>query len=118
MPVKDYFNPELLLGLYPTLFPYGCGAPYDSSRPVPLSLNQHIRYLLAYDDQRFEKHHSFMFVLCNIMQRRQLCLNASLMASRPYFHDVASDRQKLTSKEIEAALVSVTKTAFSLAINP
>ena len=118
MPVKDCFNPELLLGLYPTLFPYGCGAPYDSSRPVPVSLNQHIRYLLAYDDQRFEKHHSFMFVLFNIMQRRQACLNTTLMASRPYFQDAASDLQTLTSKEIESALVSVTKKAFSLASNP
>ena len=118
MPDKDCFNPELLFGLYPTLFPYGCGAPYDSSRPAPVSLNQHIRYLLAYDDQRFEKHHSFMFVLLNIMQRRQACLNATLMASRPYFQDAASDLQTLTSKEIEAALVSVTKKAFSLATNP
>ena len=118
MPVKDCFNPELLLGLYPTLFPYGCGAPYDSSRPVPVSLNQHICYLLAYDDQRFEKHHSFMLVLFHMMQWRQACLNATLMASRPYFQDVASDLQTLTSKEIEAALVSVTKKAFSLATNP
>ncbi|CAF1436248.1 unnamed protein product [Adineta steineri] len=93
MPIKDYFNPELLLGLYPTLFPYGFGAPQDSSRPVSVSLEQHIRYLLAYDDQRFEKHHSFMFVLFNIMQRRQACWNATLMASRPYFQDAANDLQ-------------------------
>ncbi len=118
MPVNDCLNPELLLGLYPTLFPYGCGAPYNSSRPVPVSFNQHIRYLLAYDDQRFEKHHSFMFVLFNIMQRRQACWNATLMASRPYFQDAASDLQTLTSKEIEAALVSVTKKTFSSATNP
>ncbi|CAF4606029.1 unnamed protein product, partial [Rotaria magnacalcarata] len=58
MPVNDCVNPEFLLGLFPTLFPYGCGAPYDSTRPSPVSLNQHIRYLLAYEDQRFEKHHS------------------------------------------------------------
>ena len=108
----------MLLGLYPTLFPYGCGAPCDSSRPVSVSLNQHIRYLLAYDDQRFEKHHSFMFVLFNITQRRQACWNATLMASRSYFQDAASDLQTLTSKEIEAALVSVTKKTFSSVTNP
>ena len=83
-----------------------------------MSLNQHIRYLLAYDDQRFEKHHSFMFVLFNIIQRRQACWNATLMASRPYFQDAASDLQTLTSKEIEAALVSVTKKTFSSSANP
>jgi hypothetical protein len=118
MPVNDCFNPELLLGLYPTLFPYGCGAPQNSSRPIPVSLNHHIRYLLAYDDQRFEKHHSFMFLLFNIIQRRQACWNATLMASRPYFQDAASDLQTLTSKEIETALVSITKKTFTSAANP
>ncbi|CAF1021920.1 unnamed protein product [Didymodactylos carnosus] len=29
-PVNDFSNPELLPGLYPTLFPYGCGVPEDS----------------------------------------------------------------------------------------
>ncbi|CAF4230958.1 unnamed protein product, partial [Adineta steineri] len=118
MPINDCFNPELLLGLYPTLFPYGCGAPQDSSRPVSVSLEQHIRYLLAYDDQRFEKHHSFLFVLFNIMQRRQACWNATLMASRPYFQDAASDLQTLTSKEIEAALITINKKTFSSVDNP
>ena len=118
MPVKDCYNTELFLGLFPTLFPYGTGAPYDSSRPIAISLNQHIRYLLAYDDQRFEKHHSFMFVMFNVMQRRQACWNASLMASRPYFRDTASDLQTLTSKEIETALISATKHTFSSITNP
>lgn len=118
VPVNDCRNSELLLGLYPTLFPYGCGVPYDSSRPVSVSLNQHIRYLLTYEDQRFEKHHSFMFVIFNMMQRRQACWNATLMASRPYFQDAASDLQILTSKEIEAALISVTKKTFSSVTSP
>lgn len=118
MPVKDCYNSELLLGLFPTLFPYGCGPPYDPSRPTAVSLNQHIRYLLAYEDRRFEKHHSFMFVMFNVMQRRQACWNASLMASRPYFRDAATDLQSLTTKEIETALVSATKKAFSSITNP
>ena len=118
MPAHDYSNPELLLGLFPTLFPYGYGTPYDPSRPMPVSLSQHIRYLLAYDDQRFERHHSFMFVLFNMMQRRQACWNASLMASRPYFQDTATDLQTLTSKEIEVALISVAKKTFSSVENP
>ena len=69
-PANDFSNPELLPGLYPTLFPYGCGVPEDSSRPTKVSLNQHIRYLLSLEDRRFEKHHSFMFVLFNMIQRR------------------------------------------------
>ncbi|CAF4002524.1 unnamed protein product [Adineta steineri] len=118
MPVNDCYNSELFLGLFPTLFPYGFGAPYDLSRPTAVSLNQHIRYLLAHEDQRFEKHHSFMFVMFNILQRRQACWNASLMASRPYFQDAATDLQTLTTKEIEAALLSATKNTFSSIANP
>jgi hypothetical protein len=118
IPINDCFNPELLLGLYPTLFPYGCGAPQCLSRPIPVSLEQHIRYLLAYDDQRFEKHHSFMFVLFNILQRRQACRNATLMASRPYFQTAANDLQTLTSKEIESALITIGKKTFSSVDNP
>ena len=113
IPVKDYCNPEYLLGLFPTLFPFGCGAPHDPSRPLPVSLSQHMRYLLAYDDQRFEKHHSFMFVVFNMLQRQQACWNATLMASRPYFRDNATDLQTLTSKEIETALINVTDNTFS-----
>ena len=108
-PVRDCFNAELLLGLFPTLFPYGCGVPHDDSRPIRVSLAKHVRYLLTYEDHRFEKHHSFMFVLFNMMQRQQACWNASLIASRPYFHDVAADLQALSSKEIESALIHISK---------
>jgi hypothetical protein len=87
-------------------------------RPTAVSLNQHIRYLLAYEDQRFEKHHSFMFVMFNVLQRRQACWNASLMASRPYFRDTATNLQTLTSKEIETALISATTHTFSSITNP
>lgn len=118
IPVSDYQNQELLLGLFPTLFPYGCGAPCDPSRPNSITLNQHIRYLLAYNDQRFEQHHSFMFIVFNLIQRRQACQNASLMASRPYFRDAANDLQNLTSKEIEAALVNINNKTFSSVENP
>lgn len=117
-PVKDCYNAELLLGLFPSLFPYGCGVPHDESRPFPVSLIKHVRYLLTYEDQRFEKHHSFMFVLFNMMQRQQACWNASLVASKPYFHNVAADLQDLSSKEIETALIHISKKKFSPVNNP
>jgi hypothetical protein len=112
-PANEILNQELILGLFPTLFPYGCGAPHDLSRPVSVSLNQHIQYLLTYDDHRFEKHYSFIFVLFNMIQRRQACYNASLTASRPYFRSIASDLQTLTSKEIEMTLNSIAKNKLS-----
>ena len=117
MPAKDYHNPALFLGLFPTLFPYGYDALDESSRPTAVSLIQYIRYLLTYEDRRFEKHHSFMFVVFNMMQRRQACWNGSLMASRPYFRDTAAELQSLTTKEIETVLMSSTKHTFSSITN-
>ncbi len=116
-PANEILNQELILGLFPTLFPYGCGGPYDLSRPVSVSLNQHMQYLLTYDDHRFEKHHSFIFVIFNMIQRRQACCNASLMASRPYFRSIASDLQMLTSEEIEMTLTSIARNKSSYNTN-
>ncbi|CAF1520062.1 unnamed protein product, partial [Adineta steineri] len=80
-PVNEYFNPKLLAGLYPTLFCYGLGAPEDQSRPLTINLREHIRYLLSYDDRRFETNHSFIFVVFNLLQRRDACFHAQLIAT-------------------------------------
>ncbi|CAF1507417.1 unnamed protein product, partial [Adineta ricciae] len=45
-PTNEYYNPNLLMGIFPTLFPYGCGALEDNSRSVKINLREHIRYLL------------------------------------------------------------------------
>ena len=44
-PANEYFNPELLLGIFLTLFPYGCGALEDNSRLIKINFQEHIRYL-------------------------------------------------------------------------
>ena len=41
-PSNEYNNPTLLLGLYPTLFPYGTGGFEDSSRPIKISFKKQI----------------------------------------------------------------------------
>ena len=113
-PVNEYFNPKLLLGLYPTLFCYGRGAPEDQSRPIHINLREHIRYLLSYNDRRFEKNHSFLFVVFNLLQRRQACFQAQLIATRPYFEKSAHNIQSLNSKDIEMALkLNLAKTPLS-----
>ena len=80
-PASEYSNPNLLLGIFPTLFPYGCGALEDPSRPVKLDFREHLRYLLSIADRRFEEHHSFIFVVFNILQRRTAYFHARLMTS-------------------------------------
>ena len=112
-PVNEYFNPKLLASLYPTLFCYGRGAPEDQSRPVEIKLREHVRYLLSYNDRRFEKHPSFMFVVFNLLQRRDACFHTQLIATRPYFRASADDIQSLNTKDIEMALNSIGKNSYS-----
>ncbi|CAF4503238.1 unnamed protein product, partial [Didymodactylos carnosus] len=117
-PTNEYFNPNLLLGLFPTLFPYRTGAIEDSTRPVKVSFKQHIQYLLLYSDKRFERHHSFMFVVFNILQKRNACFNARLMVSNPYYKNAANQIQQLTSQDIQKALTSIAKNTYSSEANP
>ena len=112
-PVNEYANPNLFLGIFPTLFPYGFGAVKDSSRPVKIDFREHIRYLLSYADRRFEEHHSFIFVVFNILQRRTACVHARLVTSRPYFQKSAQLLESLSSKDITLALVNISKGAYT-----
>ena len=112
-PVNEYFNPKLLASLYPTLFCYGRGAPEDQSRPVEIKLREHVRYLLSYNDRRFEKHPSFMFVVFNLLQRRDACFHAQLIATRSYFRASANEIQSLNTKDIEIVLDIIAKNSYS-----
>jgi hypothetical protein len=103
-PTNEYLNPNLLPGLYPTLFPYGQGGLEDVTRPIKVPMKDHVRYLLNYDDKRFEKHHSFLFIVFNMMQRREACLQARLLTSKPFFAKDAETIDTITSDEIENVL--------------
>ena len=103
-PANEYFNPELLLEIFPILFPYGCGALEDPSRSIKINFQEHIRYLLSYEDRRFEENNSFIFVVFNILQRRTACFHAHLMTTRPYFQQ---------SADVTTALVNISKGVYS-----
>ena len=103
-PINGYFNPKLLTGLYPTLFCYGRGVPDDQSRLFEVNLREHVRYLLSYSNRRFERNHSFIFVILNILQRRGACFQAKLIATKPYFQSSAQELLSLNSNDIETAL--------------
>ena len=112
-PVNEYFNPKLLAGLYPTLFCYGLGTPEDQTRPVKVNFREHIRYLLSYNDRRFETSDSFIFVTFNLLQRRDACFHAQLIATKPYFRSSADEILSLNSKDIETALQNSLKQTYS-----
>jgi hypothetical protein len=107
----------LLAGLYPTLFCYGRGAPEDQSRPIEINFKEHIRYLLSYNDRRFETNHSFIFVVFNLLQRRDACFHAQLIATRPYFQASANEIHSINSKDIEMALDNNSKRTYNTGSN-
>ncbi|XP_037041958.1 uncharacterized protein LOC119078504 [Bradysia coprophila] len=102
--VNQYDNHLLLLGLFPTLFPYGLGGPDNPDRKNKTSYKMHIQYLLSYQDKRFERHHSFIFVVFNILQRRNACYTAKLMMNQPYSQSYAQQISNVKSTDVEEAL--------------
>ncbi|CAF4052892.1 unnamed protein product [Adineta steineri] len=116
-PVNEYFNPKLLAGLYPTLFCYGLGAPEDQTRPLTINLREHIRYLLSYNDRRFETNHSFIFVVFNLLQRRNACFHTQLIATKPYFRSSAQEIHSLNTSDIEAALKNISTRTYNKGSN-
>jgi hypothetical protein len=110
---NEYNNPTLLLGLYPTLFPYGTGAFEDAFRPVKISFKKQIQYLLSYNDRRFEEHHSFIFIVFNMLQRREACLHARLMTSKPFFSKTADQIVSLNADDIKQMLNGLEKNKTS-----
>ena len=115
--INEYFNPKLLLGLYPTLFCYGYESPEDKSCPIDIKFRKHIRYLLSYHDRRFETNHSFIFVVFNMLQRCDACFHAQLIATKPYFQASAEEIQSLSSNDIEQVLSNVSKNRYSSTSN-
>ena len=109
-PSNKYNNATLLLGLCPTLFPYGTGAFEESSRPVKTSFKKQVQYLLSYNDRRFEEHHSFIFIVFNMLQRREACLHTRLMTSKPFFSKTANDIVSLDAKDIKQVLSNLRRT--------
>jgi len=92
--VPDYHNFRLFPGLYPTLYPYGIGGFEDPSRPTALSFEHQAKYYLCISDRSFRYHYSFIFVVLNILQRRQAHLHTSFTVKKANFNSVA---RQLTS---------------------
>ncbi|CAF1390827.1 unnamed protein product [Rotaria sp. Silwood1] len=112
-PANEYSNPNLLLEIFPTLFPYECGGLEDGSRPIQINFREHLRYLLSYADRRFEEHYSFIFVVFNILQRRTACFHAQLMTTRSWFQQSAQVLNSLSSEDVAAALINISKAPYS-----
>jgi hypothetical protein len=61
--------------------------------------------------------HSFIFVVFNLLQRRDACFNAQLIASKPYFRSSAHEIQSLNSNDIETALKNISEKTYDTRSN-
>ena len=60
-PMNEFFNVNLFLMLYLTLFPYGCGGFEDSECHKLISLKEHVKHLFSLREKRFQTHYLFLF---------------------------------------------------------
>ena len=88
--VPEYNNPDLIPGMYPTLFPTGIGGFEVPDRICSISFQQQAKYYLDLADRSFRYHHSFLFVVLNIIQRRTAHLQTHFTVRRSKFETVAS----------------------------
>ena len=97
MPVTEYNNPNLWLGAYPWLFPYGKGGP-EIERKVHVSLKSYIQHLLLLADRKFAHDTSFKFHCFNIRQKRDVSLHTTLQSRRAGFYSTAARIDLLNSE--------------------
>ena len=88
--ISEYNNPDLMPGMFPTLFPLGIAGFEHPSRRPKLSFQAHANALLDVPDKSFRHHQSFIFVALNIMQRRLSHLHTHFTVWKSNFESVAS----------------------------
>ena len=98
VPIPEYHNPDLMPGMFPSLFPFGIGGFEDTQRPSRLSFQQQAEYFLDISDRVFRYHYSYIFVVLNMIQWRAAHLHMHFTVRRSQFHTVA---EKLTSVSAE-----------------
>jgi len=85
------FKEQYFLELaFPTLYPFGVGG-HDmrlgvlGSRKGRLDLDSYIKHCLNLWDPRFRRHYSWLFVVCDILQRHQILIKSSVRARTKVF---------------------------------
>ena len=87
--VPEYNNPDLILGMFPSLFPFSIAGFEDPEKTVRISFQAHANAQLDVPNHSFHHHHTFMFVILNIIQRRTGHLQAHFTVQNSQFDDVA-----------------------------
>ena len=106
VPVNEYNNPNLWLGAYPWLFPYGRGGP-ETSRKVNVGLRAYIKHLLKLADRKFSLDLSLKFHAFNVIQKRDVSYHTSLFIRRPGFNTTATRIDSLNQESMSELLKCV-----------
>ena len=91
--------------MYPTLYPYGTGGFEDPTHPVTVSFQKQANYYLNIAEHSFQYHHSFIFVVVIILQRRAAHLHISFTVSQSRF------------KAVPESLLSISPHTLSIVAN-
>ncbi|KAF6755639.1 hypothetical protein DFP72DRAFT_811348, partial [Ephemerocybe angulata] len=115
-PISEYNNPDLVPGMYPTLFPFGIGGFEDKSRPTTLSFEKQANYYLNLADKSFRYHYFFIFVILNMIQRRRAHLHTSFTVKCARFQSIAPSLTSLSPETLfdVAEIIENEKTTKSL----
>ncbi|KAF7332332.1 ATP-dependent DNA helicase [Mycena kentingensis (nom. inval.)] len=92
-------NPNLLLGAFPTLFPYGRGG-IEVQRNRKVTFEAHVRWALQYDDRRFRKDLHFVFLVFGVYQKRQVCRASVLQIKRSSWNQNRSAFESITVNDL------------------
>ena len=98
--IREYKNPALMPGMFPTLWPFGIGGFDDSDRQTPLSFPVQANYYFDIPDHRFRYHHAYSFVALNIIQRRAAHLHTHFTVKKNNFPTIAENLVKVTPKTL------------------
>ncbi|KAK0441510.1 uncharacterized protein EV420DRAFT_1278633 [Desarmillaria tabescens] len=101
-PINEYNNPDLMMGMFPTLFPLGIGGFEDPERPTYLSFHSQCNYYLDTVCRDFRHHNAFIFVAMNMIQHRQAHLFTHFAVKSDRFDHVADDITSIKPDTIRA----------------
>lgn len=109
------YDPNFLPSAFPTLYPFGIGGIQDPNRPINVgSMQKHVRILLLQSHEAFARHETFMFVVFNVLQRRQICLGSRLVANQYMVPEVCEILRGLDLQTVRNSLEEVSPSAKRL----
>ncbi|KAJ7310997.1 hypothetical protein DFH08DRAFT_666077, partial [Mycena albidolilacea] len=119
-PLHTSRNPRVFGLLWPTLFPFGVGM--IDNNDVRLSTEYgfrqvdtapHVEHLITIADKRFQVHKSFIFVMANIIQRRQSSFKSRLAVNRSWFPLIQDLMLKVDDTSMESYRVKLEGNPFA-----